>query len=255
MNVKQEIRTLKSLRADGGQAADAEFTIRGIAASYNSLSKDLGGFREKILPGAFRIAVASHSDVRCLFNHSADKVLGRTSAGTLTLNETPAGLSFVCQLDPNNTEHRNLHSSVKRGDIDSCSFAFSLEDGDDDFADGVDDDGKRCTIRSIRNVSNLFDVSCVTNPAYNSTSVQARSFASKLFRTSMPQSFEQQFIADHGFDPWLTKARAIRVAAEIRHDSAFYSRSPRALEARLAEQASRIAQDNIDAGWRDWKKQ
>jgi hypothetical protein len=77
---------------------------------------------------------------------------------------------------------------VKRGDIDACSWAFKLEDGDDDFADGYDDDGKRCVIRSIRNVSNLWDVSVVTNPAYDATSVQAR--AATFIGTLFPGEIE-----------------------------------------------------------------
>jgi uncharacterized protein len=243
MKNKMEIRTLKSLRADGGQAADSEFTLRGLAASYNSLSKDLGGFREKILPGAFRSAVASRSDVRCLFNHSADHVLGRVAAGTLTLTESPEGLSFRCQLDPNNTEHRNLHSSVKRGDISECSFAFTLaaDGSDEDFNEGVDEEGKRCVVRSIRNITNLFDVSVVTNPAYNSTSVQARSFASNLFRTSMTRSYESLHPIAGEF--MLNKYRAIRIGAEIRRDAAIYAASDAGLQERLEKLGREIELD------------
>jgi HK97 family phage prohead protease len=226
---KIEVRTISSSLRAAPKADD--FTLEGVACRYNSLSKDLNGFREKVLPGAFALAVASRQDTKCLFNHSQDKVLGRVQNGTLKLTDTPEGLSFRCQLDPTNTEHRNLYQSVKRGDINEMSWAFTLEDGDDDFSEGYDDDGKRCTIRSIRNVSNLFDVSIVTSPAYNSTSVQARSFASKLFRTTMVKSYEELHPAAGEY--MLNKYRALRQAAEIRRDAVLYAGSDAGLRDRL----------------------
>ena len=239
MAKKIEIRSSISLLDIG---VPQEFTLRGLAWKYNTLSSDLGGFREKVLPGAFRHAVASRSDVKCLFNHSADKVLGRVQNGTLKLSDTHEGLAFVCQLDEDNSEHRNLYSSVKRGDIDACSWSFKLEDGDDDFAYGYDDDGKRCTIRSIRNVSNLFDCSIVTNPAYPTTSLQARSFVSALFpATKMTKSFEQQLIESTGYDYMLEKCRAIRFEAETK---SMLGQQRRAREADAArERAADAARD------------
>lgn len=257
---KIEFRTFsKSLRAyDGGQAADPQFELRGLACRYNSLSGEIkGGFREKVLPGAFRSAVDGGQDVRCLFNHDDSKVLGRVKSGTLRLADTPEGLAFRCQLDPNNTEHRNLHASVKRGDIDACSWGFSIADGDDDFSDGYDDDGKRCVIRSIRNVSNLYDVSVVTHPAYPSTTVDARAargFVDQLFRTNMTESYQEKFIREHdGFDPWLMDMRADRYALELRNENNRIARE-RSLELRLARQTEQIAKDNIDAAWKEWQR-
>jgi len=102
-------------------------------------------------------------------------VLGRTQNGTLALIDGKAGLDFVCHLDPNNTSIGTFYSSVKRGDIDSCSFAFAVDaDGGDEFDTDTDEDGQRFSRRTIRSAS-LFDVSVVTNPAYDSTSVSARS--------------------------------------------------------------------------------
>jgi hypothetical protein len=218
MSTKMEVRTISSLRADSGSAAD--FTLRGVACKYNSLSKDLGGFRERVLPGAFANSLASGSDVKALFNHSADKVLGRTQNQTLKLSDTPDNLGFVVQLDKNNSEHRNLYSSVQRGDIDSCSFAFAVDGDDGDAFDTTDDErGQRITRRTIKR-ANLFDVSVVCSPAYESTSVQARSFADKLFRTTTPKSMQQKFIEEHnGWDPWLDSMRAYRMGLEIRNDN------------------------------------
>jgi uncharacterized protein len=167
-----ERRYIQELRA--GQGQGDQMVLEGYAARFNSPSKDLGGFRETIAPGAFKRALAENADVRCLFNHSADKVLGRTASGTLTINEDEKGLHFRCQLDPNNTDHRNLHSSVKRGDINECSFAFTPNGPDgEDWQNVKDERGNWFISRMLKDV-NLFDVSAVTHPAYDNTSVQAR---------------------------------------------------------------------------------
>lgn len=168
-----ERRYLQELRASTGDEGK-QFVLEGYAAKFNSPSKDLGGFRETIAPGAFKRALADNSDVRCLFNHSADRVLGRTAAGTLQINEDDKGLHFRCQLDPNNSDHRNLHSSVQRGDISECSFAFTPTADGEDWQNVRGADGAWYISRMLKDV-NLFDVSAVTHPAYDDTSVAARS--------------------------------------------------------------------------------
>ena len=172
-----EKRYAAELRVGPAEAGD-EMSLVGYAAKFNLPSKDLGGFKEIIAPGAFTRALADpQTDVRCLFNHSADRVLGRQAAGTLVLKQDDTGLWFRCILDPNNTEHRNLHSSVKRGDINECSFAFTPNGPEGDhWEDRKDETGKYFISRTLKDV-NLFDVSAVTNPAYNNTSVAARSEA------------------------------------------------------------------------------
>ncbi len=167
-----ERRYIQELRA--GQGQGDQMVLEGYAARFNSPSKDLGGFRETIAPGAFKRALAENADVCCLFNHSADKVLGRTASGTLTINEDDKGLHFRCMLDPSNTDHRNLHSSVKRGDINSCSFAFTPNGPEgEDWQNEKDERGNWFISRMLKDV-NLYDVSAVVHPAYDNTSVQAR---------------------------------------------------------------------------------
>ena len=168
-----ERRYLQELRAsnDGDQ-----FILEGYAARFNQPSKDLGGFVETIAPGAFKRALsAPDADVRCLFNHNPDKVLGRTAAKTLSVNEDGDGLHFRCQLDPNQQAHRDLHSSVKRGDIGECSFAFTPNGAaGDQWENRQDAAGNWFIQRTLKDV-NLFDVSAVTHPAYDGTNVAARS--------------------------------------------------------------------------------
>jgi hypothetical protein len=137
--------------------------LKGIAAPYNELSEDLGGFRERIIPGAFSRCLNEGADVRCLFNHDADMILGRTKSGTLRLSEHAQGLYFDCDL-PDTQAGRDVRESVKRGDISQCSFGFTVR-GQNWLESG--------TIRELVDVD-LYDVSPVTFAAYPQTSVSAR---------------------------------------------------------------------------------
>ena len=168
MNFERRVITA-SLRAVGNDYHEPP-TLRGYAARFNSLSDDLGGFRERIAPGAFTKALQEDHDVRFLFNHNPDAILGRTTSGTLKLSQDDKGLAFECVL-PETQTARDVWSSVSRRDIDQCSFAFSSPE--DDWDEDEDERGKRFIRRTLRSM-NLHDVSCVTYPAYKDTSVNAR---------------------------------------------------------------------------------
>lgn len=144
------------------------FRLGGVAAPYNSLSHDLGGFREIILPGAFRSVLASDPDVRALRNHNTDKVLGRTLSNTLELRESDEGLGFSVDL-PDVSYARDLHTLVSRGDISGASFAFNVDPEDYDIRYEGDE-----LIREIRNIPKLYEISIVTFPAYEESQVSAR---------------------------------------------------------------------------------
>ncbi len=159
------------------RANESKFQITGIAAAYNTLSQNLGGFREKISPGAFSRSLRTGADVKCLMNHDASHILGRTKSGTLVLSDSPEGLRFTCQLDRTNTDHCNVYAAVKRGDLSECSFAFTVPPGGDDWSDTDGSDPKVMAIRTLKDVS-LMDVSAVTYPAYaEGTAVGARAKA------------------------------------------------------------------------------
>jgi HK97 family phage prohead protease len=169
----QEQRTISAeLRTSAGD----EFALVGRAAAYNSWSRDLGGFREILKPGTFSRSVRNGDDVKALFNHDPSRILGRTKSGTLTLQDTENGLRFRVQLDKNSQQHRDLYCLVQRGDLDSCSFAFVVPPGGQQWSEGPDpeDASKRIALRTITDVD-LKDVSIVTEPAYEATSVSARS--------------------------------------------------------------------------------
>lgn len=149
----------------------------GHAAMFDSLSEDLGGFRERIAPGAFAKSLES-SDVRALFNHDSNIVLGRNKSGTLRLKEDLTGLAI--EIDPPDTQAaRDLIVSMKRGDINQMSFGFRT------IADAWSKlDGE--WVRTLLEVD-LFDVSPVTYPAYNSTDIAVRSMQEAI-KKEMPDS-------------------------------------------------------------------
>jgi uncharacterized protein len=171
-----EIRSFELRAADG-----EDFVLEGTAVSYDCLSQELsdfrgGSFRERIMPGTFTRSLKSGADVKFLFNHDPNYLLGRTKSGTLQLQDTPTGLRFKCQLDPNNTDHQNVYRMVKRRDLSECSFAF-VPSASGQTYDQVTENGKRFTRRTVTD-ADLFDCSTVVDAAYNApgaTSVNARS--------------------------------------------------------------------------------
>lgn len=163
----REIRTLSTeVRASPKEGGGLRFA--GYAARFNVRSNDMGGFIEQIAPGAFAEAIAN-DDVRVLFNHDPNCVMGRTKAGTAVLKEDENGLWFDVEA-PDIEWVRGLHASVSRGDIDQCSFSFSVEA--EEWERGEHGAPDLRTLKKCR----LYDVSIVTYPAYEATSVSARSY-------------------------------------------------------------------------------
>lgn len=124
------------------------------------------GHVERIANGAFAAALERGDDVRALFNHDSDQVLGRLSAGTLALAEDDTGLRYEIDL-PDTTIGRDVRELVQRGDITGSSFAFRCNEWEDERRDDV-------MIRTIQSVE-LVDVGPVTFPAYEGTYVESRS--------------------------------------------------------------------------------
>jgi len=139
--------------------------ITGYAAVFNSLSENLGGFREKIDPGAFSKTIKT-DDVRALRNHNSDYVIGRNKSGTLNLIEDDRGLKIEA-IPPDAQWARDLMVSIDRGDIDQMSFGFRT------ISDRWETQNEE-EIRTLVEVK-LYDVSPVTFPAYPDTEVGLRS--------------------------------------------------------------------------------
>lgn len=157
-----------SVQMRSGTAGAGAGTLIGYAAIFGSPTIIAGQFREQIKRGAFTQAIG-RDDVRCLVNHSASAVLGRTKAGTLRLSEDSKGLRYEVDL-PDTSFARDLMVSVTRGDISQSSFAFEVLEDEWDFSAGRSEKPLR-SILSAR----LMDCSPVTYPAYEDTTVTARS--------------------------------------------------------------------------------
>jgi len=164
------------LRAD-----TATRRLVGYAALYNVETEIAGMFRERIAPGAFDTAVAT-DDVRALWNHDANFVLGRTSSGTLRLTADARGLQY--DVEPPDTQWaRDLMVSVERGDVTQSSFGFLVPDGGDEWTR----EAGQMPLRTIRKAQ-LFDVSPVTYPAYDQTTVSARAQEQAAATAIVPQT-------------------------------------------------------------------
>lgn len=157
--MKTELRFLAGaeVRAAAGRK------ISGYAATFDSPTQ-IVDFEETIRPGAFRRALFEKQDVRALFNHDPSKILGRTASGTLKLSEDSRGLHFEVEL-PNSPTGSDVLEAVRRGDVSGASFGFRAR---------RDRWNASRTERELLDLD-LYDVSPVTYPAYQATSVSARS--------------------------------------------------------------------------------
>lgn len=162
--VAKEVRALGKIEMRA--AADGVPTkIGGYAAMFNSPTMIGGMFNETIMPGAFSAAIG-RDDVRALFNHDPNFVIGRTTNNTLSLSEDATGLKFEA-MPPDTAWAKDLMTSIARGDVSQCSFGFSV-------TKEMWDDTVEPPLRTVMEVE-LFDVSPVTYPAYEDTSCALRS--------------------------------------------------------------------------------
>lgn len=162
--VRSFVGSIEVRKKDDGSAI-----IAGMAAVFDKLSENLGGFREMIKPGAFDDT--DMSDVRGLWNHNVDFVLGRNKSETLSVKPNANGLQYEIDLPDTRTILDLVLGPIERGDVDQSSFGFIVGMGNDSWDEN--DDG--VLIRTIHRISKLFDVSPVTFAAYADTTVGARS--------------------------------------------------------------------------------
>lgn len=180
-----EVRYLSDVPEIRSAGDDQPPHIAGYAAAFNKLSRRLGGFVERVMPGAFdttlRAIEARDLDVNlvCRFNHKDDMLLGTTQAGTLALEADERGLHYDV-LPP---RHRgDVLELVQRGDVRYSSFAFRCVNPGEDDTWGVTDYG--FPMRSLHRVEAL-DVAPVTDPAYRDTTAVARSMTGAVESLAM----------------------------------------------------------------------
>lgn len=162
-------RKIRQLRSEASQfqvrEAEGDLSIEGYFSVFNSIYELWPGATESVAPGAF--AETLGNDIRALVNHNDTLVLGRNKAGTLELREDSHGLWGKIKVNPNDSDAMNLYERVKRGDVNQCSFGFTIESEETEFRE---DGSIHWTIRKV----NLFEVSVCTFPAYEATEVSAR---------------------------------------------------------------------------------
>jgi HK97 family phage prohead protease len=155
------LRDIEVRAKEGGTG----WEFSGVAAVFDQLSEDLGGFREIIKRGAFKPVM--EDDVRFLINHNEDLVLGRSTSGTLSVEEKPRGLVVDSDVAPI-SYGEDIRVLLDRGDVDQMSFAFRVAE------DSWFEDEEGNLLRTIHKFERLFDVSIVTYPAYPQTEAGLR---------------------------------------------------------------------------------
>lgn len=171
-----EVRAKDDGHIEGHAAVfDQEYVLWDDGKSYRVV--------EVVKPGTFKRSLKEKQDVVCGFNHDPSQVLGRSSAGTLSMKEDDTGLYFD-NTPPDTQLGRDLSVLIKRGDIKGCSFSFSVT------KESITEEkikGKTVRTRTIEDVD-LFELGPVTNPAYTGTDVNARAIEmrAEMFPQGVP---------------------------------------------------------------------
>lgn len=166
MENDRTMRQMRSIASDFKTREDGEEKrIEGYFAVFNSNYQIWNDWSESVAPGAFSDTLGD--DIRCLIDHETMYVLGRNKAGTLELREDSHGLWGSVLINPNDSAAMDLYARVQRGDVNQCSFGFDILDEETEYRD---DGSVHWTIKKVK----LYEVSCVTFPAYAETSIQAR---------------------------------------------------------------------------------
>jgi HK97 family phage prohead protease len=198
-----ERRTVEDARLQHRAEEDKPSRLVGYAAVFNVWTTLYQSptlvVRERILPGAFRNAIAEGQDVRALINHDSSLPLGRTRAGTLRLVEDSVGLYFECDL-PDTQVARDVAENVRLKNLSSCSFAFVPRSGGETVTTRTED-GVTYQDVEISDVD-LYDVSVVTYAQYESTSVSLRA-----------QQLADQARQNHWLETRRSRLRLLEIAA------------------------------------------
>ena len=151
-----EVRTITIENLEFRAEEDNNVVV-GYGSVFNSMSNDLGGFREVIAPTAFEGRL--EDDVRFLFNHDPNMLLARSTNGTLKMSVDEVGLRYQAVI-PDTSTGRDVLTLLRNNTLNQNSFAFVVEDDSWEVKDGMN-------IRTINKVSMLADISLVSYPAYS----------------------------------------------------------------------------------------
>jgi len=160
------VRQVRSLPTQFRAAEDnGEKYIEGYFAVFGGAYELWPGATESVDPAAFDGALSD--DIRALIDHETRLVLGRNKAGTLELKVDARGLWGRIKINPSDQDAINLYARVERGDVDQCSFGFDILEEETTWGENG---SVHWTIKKVK----LYEVSVVTFPAYEDTSVAAR---------------------------------------------------------------------------------
>ena len=153
-------------RESVNESGEKEMHLSGYFARFDDIYAYNDVVTESIAPYAFNLE--RDNDVRCLTNHDATLVLGRTAAGTMKLSVDEYGLRLDDLLiNPKDQDAVNTWARVQRGDVSQCSFGFNILKESHEYRENG---GVHYTLEDIE----LFEISVCTFPAYQNTSVEAR---------------------------------------------------------------------------------
>lgn len=177
-------RQMRSQATEFRAAKDGEAKfIEGYFSVFGGIYELWPGATESIDPHAFDEALGD--DVRALIDHETRLVLGRNKAGTLELKVDSRGLWGRIKVNESDTDAMNLYSRIERGDVDQCSFGFEILD---ELTEYREDGTVHWTIKKVK----LYEVSCVTFPAYEDTSVSARKNDYEQLRARRNQAWRER---------------------------------------------------------------
>jgi hypothetical protein len=175
--------------------ASGKKVLTGYAARFNTLSADLGGWRERLAPGCFRACLSRGGDVMMLADHNSALVLGRQSNKSLEVSEDAEGLRYRCEL-PDTSTGRDVYELTRRGDLREMSFAFSCDDQSWD-QEPDPEGGRGIPVRTVK-AATITEISIVAFPAYPNTSAAVDAAARSLFPTGlMPVEIRSRINKSH----------------------------------------------------------
>lgn len=178
-----QMQNMQTRKADGGRYLEGHFAV------FNREYNVFGNWVETIAPGAFAKTLADGGDIKALWNHNSDIVLGSTAAGTATYREDNVGLWGSILVNEADQDAVNAHARVSRGDVDGCSIAFDIVRQEEWW------DGDIYHTKILEAV--LYECSPCTFPAYKDTNISARA---KANLDSVKEQFETALKTRH--DRW-----------------------------------------------------
>lgn len=182
--MEKEVRTIPA-SFEVRQESNKNPVIVGRCAVYNSRSENLGGFTEIIEPGFF--ANVLENDVVATVEHNNEKLVGRTSAGTLKIEDSSDALTTENDIPPT-TVGNDLIINAKRGEIKGMSFAFRVKSGGDKWEEDPTTGAMTRTLLA-GGCERLYDVTYTCNPAYRETSFAMRSLED--FKKTKEEPFDE----------------------------------------------------------------